>query len=278
MESPGCARAYFAVRLVVHPPSGPYNSGDRTEAGKGGMALRLRQRTADEQETIRRLAHARTEPARVVERARIVWLAGQGRRGPHIATELRVNQETVRRWLKRFNAEGLAGLKDGPRAGRPPTYSEDEVGEVVATSLTDPLSLGLPFASWTLDRLVAYLNEEKGIPIKRSRVGELLLAEGLRWRQQETWFGERVDPDFAQKRGPSSGSTRRRRRARSSSASTRWVRSRPRATPAKSPSARRRRAPMVRTARPGGPSRKSTTAAAARGTSSAPSDRPPARR
>src|SRR4051794_25143179 len=70
-----------------------------------------------------------------------------------------------------------------------------------------PRSLGLSFASWTLDRLTAYLNEQKGIAIKRTRIDELLLAEGLRWRSQETWFGERVDPAFAEKRGPSSRST-----------------------------------------------------------------------
>jgi hypothetical protein len=39
--------------------------------------------------------------------------------------------------------------------------------------------------------------------MKRSRLGEVLQAEGLRWRKQEHWFGERVDPDFAEKRGPS---------------------------------------------------------------------------
>ena len=41
-----------------------------------------------------------------------------------------------------------------------------------------------------------------GIGMKRSRIGEILLDEGLRWRKQETWFGERVDPEFAEKRGP----------------------------------------------------------------------------
>jgi len=75
---------------------------------------------------------------------------------------------------------------------------------VIATALTAPEALGLPFACWTLDRLQAYLNEEQGIGIKRSRIDELLLAEGLRWRTQETWFGERVDPQFAEKRGASS--------------------------------------------------------------------------
>ena len=36
---------------------------------------------------------------------------------------------------------------------------------------------------------------------------ELLIAEGLRWRTQETWFGERVDPEFAKKRGSLKRST-----------------------------------------------------------------------
>jgi transposase len=95
------------------------------------------------------------------------------------------------------------GLRDRRRGGRPATYTPEQVGALVAASLTDPQALGLPFASWTLDRLAAYLAEEKAIAMKRSRIGEILQAEGLRWRQQETWFGERPDPAFAAKKGPS---------------------------------------------------------------------------
>lgn len=125
-------------------------------------------------------------------------------------------------WLKRFNEGGLLGLQDLPRCGAPPTYGPEEVGEVIATSLTDPQTLGLPFASWTMERIAAYLNEHKGISIKRSRISDILIAEGLRWRTQETWFGvvseratvegkagkPKLDPEFAQKRGPSKRSTR----------------------------------------------------------------------
>jgi transposase len=82
------------------------------------------------------------------------------------------------------------------------------VGEVIATALTTPTTLDLPFACWTLDRLATYLAEVKGLPMKRSRIDEVLRKEGLRWRAQETWFGERVDPDFAKKRGRSPRSTR----------------------------------------------------------------------
>ncbi len=163
--------------------------------------LRVRELTTEERETITRWAQSRTEPARRVERARIISRAAGGATVRAIATALGLEAGTVRLWLKRFNATGLAGLEDRHRRGRPPTYSREQVGEVVATALTDPQTLGLPFASWTLDRLQAYLNEVKQIPIKRNRIDELLLAEGLRWRTQETWFGKRVDPDFAAKRG-----------------------------------------------------------------------------
>lgn len=171
----------------------------------------LRPLTTEEETTIGRLARSRTDPARTVERARIVQRAGQGQRVPTIAHELGIAMETVRRWLRRFNAEGVAGLTDAERSGRPPTYAPEQIGTVIETSLTPPHDLALPFGSWTLDRLAAYLAETKGIPIKRSRIGEILTTEGLRWRTQETWFGERVDPTFAEKRGPSSRSTPRHR-------------------------------------------------------------------
>ena len=173
--------------------------------------LTLRPLAAEEADAVGRLARSRAAAARAVERARIVELAHRGRRVPAIARELGVCEATVRTWLKRFSAAGLDALADAPRAGRPPTYTPEEVGEVVAAGLTDPQALGLPFASWTLDRLAAYLAEEQGIPIKRSRIGEILVAEGLRWREQETWFGERPDPAFAAKRGRSSPATRRHR-------------------------------------------------------------------
>lgn len=37
--------------------------------------------------------------------------------------------------------------------------------------------------------------------MSRSRIHEVLQREGLRWRTQEIWFGQWVDPDFAAKRG-----------------------------------------------------------------------------
>jgi transposase len=177
--------------------------------------LRLRDLTAEERLAVEKLAHSRTALARQVERARIIWRASRGASPPVIAAALSIDAETVRRRIRRFNAEGLAALEDHRRSGRPATYSADAVAAVIAAALTAPRTLDLPFAAWTLDRLAAYLHEHKGIAMKRSRIDEILLREGLRWRRQETWFGERVDPAFAEKRGRSRRSTRRRPRAAS---------------------------------------------------------------
>jgi transposase len=189
------------------------------------MAFGIRTLTAEEHSAIEQWAHSRTASARLVERARMVWHAVQGATIPAIARRLGLDARTVRTWLSRFQEQGLAGLQDRARAGRPARYTPEEVGVVIATSLTAPQALGLPFAGWTLDRLQAYLNEVKAIPIRRSRIDEILLAEGLRWRTQETWFGARaqspntasdgsrsapqrpLDPEFAEKRGRSSGFT-----------------------------------------------------------------------
>jgi transposase len=171
------------------------------------MKLRVRGLSEAERSTIEGWRGTRAGSVRLRDRACIVALSAQGWWVSDIAPLVRVSPGVVRKWITRFNAAGLDGLQDQPRSGRPPTYTAEQIGEVVAVSLLKPDSLGLPFGCWTLDRLEAYLNEERKLPIKRSRINELLLAEGLRWRTDETWFGERVDPKFAEKRGPSSPST-----------------------------------------------------------------------
>ena len=193
------------------------------------MTLRVRAVSEEEREALGRMARSRTVGAGLVRRARIVLHALEGLKAPEISARMELCGATVRHWLKSFNARGLPGLEEDVRSGRPPTYSAEQRGAVIEAALTRPADLGMPFACWTLDRLVAYLSE-RGIAMRRSRISEIFVQEGLKWRHEETWFGERVDPEFARKRGRSSSSTRRHRPTASSSASTRWGRRPARAT------------------------------------------------
>ncbi len=177
------------------------------------MTICVRALSDDEAQELARMARSRRLGAGLVRRAQIVRHAvEEGLSAPEVAARMGLCGATVRFWLKRFNERGLPGLEEDMRSGRPPTYTAEERSAVITAALNRPAERGLPFASWTLDRLVAYLGE-RGIGMRRSRVGEALLAEGLKWRQEETWFDARVDPDFTRKRGRSSSSTPRRRSA-----------------------------------------------------------------
>jgi transposase len=73
----------------------------------------------EEAQALRELAHSRTAEARLRDRARICWLSHQGQRVAAIKAALGIADGTVRLWITRFNADGLAGLRDRQRGGRP---------------------------------------------------------------------------------------------------------------------------------------------------------------
>jgi transposase len=171
------------------------------------MKLRVGALSEAERATLEAWCGTRAGSVRLRDRATIIAWSAKGWWGSDIARIVGVSPGVVRKWITRFTAAGLAGLQDQPRSGRPPTSTTEQLGEGIAVALLKPDRLGLPFGCWTLDRLEAYLHEERGLPIKRSRINEILVAEGVRWRTDETWCGERVDPNSAEKRGPASRST-----------------------------------------------------------------------
>jgi transposase len=171
--------------------------------------LRMRALTEEEERVITKLARSRTASVRLAQRARIIKLASQGQTIPQIRQQLGMTERIVRKWWKRFEQQGLAGLEDAPRPGAPSRYTPENKARVLQAALTRPSDLNLGFNCWTFERLAAYVREHLGIQMKKTRIFEILHEEGLRWRHQETWFGERLDPDFAKKRGPSSGSARK---------------------------------------------------------------------
>ncbi len=190
---------------------------------------------SDEERMIRRLAGARHAPADWVQRGRIIALSWDGLRVPAIAEQLGCHEQTVRRWLERFNAGGLDGLADRGGQGRKRRITEDERSRILALVKQTPPgrpdrtpdgqlaaaeAAGPP--EWTLNALTAAARAE-GIDVHRSQVRRILLAEGVRWRRTRTWIRS-TDPDFAGKGPGSSRSTPRHRPMRRSCAPTSSVR------------------------------------------------------
>ena len=155
---------------------------------------------------LRELDHAyRTaRDARLRIRALMVLLAAErGMVAAEIAAAVRQDEETVRRWLVRYQAEGLNGLSDAPRSGVPPKATRGYRQQLLAVVRRRPRALGLPFSLWSGDRLADYLAEQTGIRLSRASVYRLLRAGGVHLnRPQHTITGP--DPEYALKKRRSS--------------------------------------------------------------------------
>ena len=99
----------------------------------------------------------RTLPPRVRERLEMVKAAALGQDAGAIARWSGRTERTVCRWVGRYSREGIVGLADAPRAGRPPHADAAYLEQLERLVETEPPTLGLPFDVWTSARLSAYL-------------------------------------------------------------------------------------------------------------------------
>ena len=168
--------------------------------------LQVRTLTAEEKEELKRLLNSRNAAIKLVQRARVVQALlddpglGAARAG-RVAGY--ANDASGVNWVKRFNEEGLAGLADKARPGRPPRHAEEVRSKLLDLVLQKPRTLGYPFELWTLLRLQTAFEEREGVHLSDSTIWEWLRNEGLDWKRQQSWFhdADTHDPEFVEKRG-----------------------------------------------------------------------------
>ncbi|HEY4851915.1 MAG TPA: IS630 family transposase [Streptosporangiaceae bacterium] len=133
-------------------------------------------------------------------RAQIVLAAAMGRSTARIARDLRISQDTARKWRGRFADRGLEGLSDLPRPGRPRQISAEVRAAVVALACQLPAATGVPLAHWTGPELAAELTAQNLVssPVSASSVLRILAEHPVKPWQYQSWIYPR-DPDFEAK-------------------------------------------------------------------------------
>ncbi|WP_327129862.1 helix-turn-helix domain-containing protein [Streptomyces sp. NBC_01727] len=86
-------------------------------------------------------------------RAQIVVHASRGRSNARIARETRLHLDTVRRWRYRFAEQGLAGLRDRQRSGRPSSFTPVQAAEVKALTCWPSAESRVPLSRWSCPEL-----------------------------------------------------------------------------------------------------------------------------
>jgi transposase len=144
--------------------------------------------------------YRKTEKPRYRTRAQMVLLSAEkGMKAEEIAEIVRETHMTVLRWLKRYLAEGLNGLLDAPRPGRPATVTDAYRKKLLEVVRRRPRSLGLEYSMWTVQRLADYLAEETKLRVSCETVRRALAKEGIVFSRPQHTISS-PDPEYQVKK------------------------------------------------------------------------------
>lgn len=147
------------------------------------------QLTDADRETLEQWVRSRTTPQRQVERARILLGAAAGTSGHRMAREIGVSRPTIQQWIDRFEEQGLCGLDDRPRSGRPREVTLQVEEEVVRMTVEEKAPQGTHWST----RLLG-----KEVGLHHSQVARIWRAHGLKPHRVKT-FKLSNDPEFIAK-------------------------------------------------------------------------------
>src|SRR5262249_17490164 len=139
-------------------------------------------------------AMSRHAIGRVALRAHMILLSDRGYSVPQIATIHTCGTDVVRSWLHRYTQQGVAGLEDQARSGRPP--KDRQAGSTVdAQASQSPRCSGQVQACWSVALLAAFLARRFRLVLSRSSVRRYLHHLGWRWARPRLAPARKADPE-----------------------------------------------------------------------------------
>jgi transposase len=127
---------------------------------------------------LRKEARAETD-TRIARRMLAIANALDGMSREEAARAAGMDRQTLRDWVLRYNAHGIDGLADQPRAGRPPKLDAHEKALLIEIVLAgrDPERSGI--SAFTRDDLVCVCEERFGKRLASTSIGRILRELGL---------------------------------------------------------------------------------------------------
>ena len=160
------------------------------------MGVRL---TSNEASELAGILRAGCVEARLYRRARMVELAASGVSISEVARTMGTNRARVGAWIRRFQKEGIAGLSDEDRSGRPVEITPLERHQVIAAACSLPTDFGLDRAQWSHEALAEALVASGQVrAISSSAVGRILEDAEIKPHRVKAWCHS-TDPAYQSK-------------------------------------------------------------------------------
>ncbi|WP_329182196.1 IS630 family transposase (plasmid) [Streptomyces decoyicus] len=142
------------------------------------------------------MAHGHKTPYQARMRAQIVLHAARGRPNARIARQTGLHLDTVRKWRGRFAEDGIPGLADRRRPGRPPSFTALQAAQVKALACQLPAETGAPLSRWSCPELAREAIAGGIAPsVSASTVRRWLDQDTLKPWQHRSWIFP-SDPGF----------------------------------------------------------------------------------
>lgn len=131
----------------------------------------------------------------VRQRAIAIRLLHLGHGPEAVAEMLAVAPSTIWNWHRRYRAEGLNGLANRAKSGRPTKADAHYLAEVERALDIDPRELGYAFSVWTINKLRKHLEKQTGILLSYTRFRALLSKQEYVYRQPKHDLSDLQDAD-----------------------------------------------------------------------------------
>ena len=145
------------------------------------------------QDEIRRSEHARYD-----HRLHAVLMVAQGMSARRAAELLGDSPRTVEHWVNRFNQEGLAGLAETPRPGRPPRLSQEQLDRIERVLRESPRAHGLSVNMWDGKTLSYWIEQTWSVQLGVRQCQRLFRRFGFRLRKPRPMLAH-ADPEEQQR-------------------------------------------------------------------------------
>lgn len=146
--------------------------------------------TQEQRATLQMWSKSGKTEQRMATRARVILLASEGKSISEIASEVRLSPQNTGKWRKRFESEGIEGLKDRKGRGKKPEILPETRAKVIELACSKPEDGS---NAWSCRKIADKLG------IGKTTVNRILREGEIKPHKVEYWCGKSTDPEFEKK-------------------------------------------------------------------------------
>jgi transposase len=123
----------------------------------------------------------------------VVYKIKQGHKAEDLAVLYNVSHKSICNWVHRYNTEGIEGLKDKPRSGRPSRLTAEQFSKLSEVLSCSPEDFGYNSGVWSGPLVNDYIQKVFGVTYKRAQVYNLLRDIGFSYQRGKAFYPEVAD-------------------------------------------------------------------------------------